>query len=188
MNRETIEKAANVEMLSYYADEIYSSVIKDIQSNFIETFKKGAEWRINSVWHDNSIRPGEDCDVLVETKRGIEMDRYDIDYNELDNGTDWESDRRNNIDSYDTYHFDSYSLMWTSGKFYIPEKLKEKLRIMIAYQTKNLMEKSFGENLLHINNVINLERRRERQIKRYSLFALTGWIVGTLVIAIAALF
>lgn len=103
-------------------------------------------------------------------------------------GMKLESDRRNNIDSYDTYHFDSYSLMWTSGKFYIPEKLKEKLRIMIAYQTKNLMEKSFGENLLHINNVINLERRRERQIKRYSLFALTGWIVGTLVIAIAALF
>ena len=99
-----------------------------------------------------------------------------------------ESDRRNNIDSYDTYHFDSYSLMWTSGKFYIPERLKEKLRTMIVYQTKSLMEKSFGENLLHINNVINLERRHERQIKRYSIFALTGWIVGTLVIAIAALF
>lgn len=98
-----------------------------------------------------------------------------------------ESDRRENIDSYDTYHFDSYSLMWTSGKFYIPERLKEKLRTMIAYQTKSLMEKSFGENLLHINNVINLERHHERQIKRYSIFALTGWIVGTLVIAIAAL-
>lgn len=55
-------------------------------------FMAGAQWRINSVWHDNSIRPGEDCDVLVETKRGIEMDRYDIDYNELDNGTDWEAD------------------------------------------------------------------------------------------------
>lgn len=102
-------------------------------------------------------------------------------------GMKLESDRRNNIDSYDTYHFDSYSLMWTSGKFYIPERLKEKLRTMIAHQTKSLMEKSFGENLLHINNVINLERRRERQIKRYSIFALTGWIVGSLVIAIAAL-
>lgn len=55
-------------------------------------FMAGVQWRINSVWHDNSIRPGEDCDVLVETKRGIEMDRYDIDYNELDNGTDWEAD------------------------------------------------------------------------------------------------
>ena len=102
-------------------------------------------------------------------------------------GMKLESDRRNNIDSYDTYHFDSYSLMYTNGKFCIPQRLKEKLRTMIAYQTKSLMERNFGENLLHINNVINLERHHERQIKRYSIFALTGWIVGTLVIVIAAL-
>lgn len=102
-------------------------------------------------------------------------------------GMQLKSDRRNDIDSYDTYHFDSYSFMHTSGKFYIPERLKEKLRTMISYQTKSLMEQSFGENLLHINNVINLEIHHERQIKRYSIFALTGWIVGTLVIAIAAL-
>ena len=102
-------------------------------------------------------------------------------------GMKLESDRRENIDSYDTYHFDSYTLMWTSGKFYIPERLKEKLRTMITYQTKSLMEKNFGENLLHINNVINLETHHKRLIKRYSIFALTGWIVGTLVIAIAAL-
>ena len=53
-------------------------------------FIDGAEWRINSVWHDNSVRPGEDCDVLVETKHRIIFDRYDTDYNELDSGTDWE--------------------------------------------------------------------------------------------------
>ena len=92
MTREQIEKAANIEMLSYYADEEYPCDIKDIQSDFIDAFSRGAEWCINSVWHNNSIRPGEDCDVLVETKRGIEMDRYDFDYNELDNGTDWEAD------------------------------------------------------------------------------------------------
>ena len=53
-------------------------------------FIEGAEWRINSVWHDNSVRPSEDCDVLVETKHRIIFDRYDTDYNELDSGTDWE--------------------------------------------------------------------------------------------------
>ena len=55
-------------------------------------FIEGAEWRINSVWHDNSVRPGDDCNVLVETKRGIDLDRYDTDYNELDSGTDWETE------------------------------------------------------------------------------------------------
>ena len=87
MIREQIEKAAK-ETLVNEPVELQATKVGAFQHGFVA----GAEWRINSVWHDNSIRPGEDCDVLVETKRGIEMDRYDIDYNELDNGTDWESD------------------------------------------------------------------------------------------------
>lgn len=55
-------------------------------------FIDGAQWRINSVWHNNSVRPGEDCDVLVETKHRIIFDRYDTDYNKLDSGTDWETE------------------------------------------------------------------------------------------------
>lgn len=57
-----------------------------------DAFEAGAQWRINSVWHNNSVRPGEDCDVLVETKHRIIFDRYDTDYNELDSGTDWETE------------------------------------------------------------------------------------------------
>ena len=87
MNREQIEKAARSNAL----DDM-SLVGLHERAIAMKHFANGAQWRINSVWHDNSIRPGEDCDVLVETKRGIEMDRYDIDYNELDNGTDWEAD------------------------------------------------------------------------------------------------
>ena len=54
MTREQIEKAANIEMLSHYADEEYPCGIKDIQSDFIGAFSKGAEWRINSVWHSTN--------------------------------------------------------------------------------------------------------------------------------------
>lgn len=92
MKKEQILKAANIDMLSYYSDKEYLCGIKDIQSGFIDAFSRGAEWRINSVWHDNSVRPGEDCDVLVETKHRIIFDRYDTDYNELDSGTDWETE------------------------------------------------------------------------------------------------
>ena len=53
MTREQIEKAANIYMLSYYSDEEYPCDIKDIQSDFIDAFSRGAEWRINSVWHDD---------------------------------------------------------------------------------------------------------------------------------------
>ena len=99
MTREQIEKAAIKFAKSYYLDK-YGNMNAEITEDEFDAlvcsiaymFMYGAQWRINSVWHDNSIRPGEDCDVLVETKRGIEMDRYDIDYNELNNGTDWEAD------------------------------------------------------------------------------------------------
>ena len=87
MTREQIEKAAGE-----YSGSVLGFKDNPVVMNKHKAFMAGAEWRINSVWHDNSIRPGEDCDVIVETKRGIEMDRYDIDYNELDNGTDWEAD------------------------------------------------------------------------------------------------
>ena len=87
MTREQIEKAAGE-----YSGSVLGFKDNPVVMNKHKAFMDGAQWRINSVWHDNSIRPGEDCDVLVETKRGIEMDRYDIDYNELDNGTDWEAD------------------------------------------------------------------------------------------------
>ena len=86
MTKEQIEKAAKENASTHFGQ-----INKEWWARK-NGFIAGAQWRINSVWHDNSIRPGEDCDVLVETKRGIEMDRYDIDYNELDNGTDWESD------------------------------------------------------------------------------------------------
>lgn len=65
MNKETIEKAANVEMLSYYADEEYPSDIKDIQSDFIEAFQRGAHWRISSVWHDEFEAPESGKYVLA---------------------------------------------------------------------------------------------------------------------------
>ena len=68
MTREQIEKAANIEMLSHYADEEYPCGIKDIQSDFIEAFSKGAQWRINSVWHDlpNDLPQKENTWILLE--------------------------------------------------------------------------------------------------------------------------
>lgn len=71
------------------ANEVYDREECIEWEHLVFAFRDGAEWRINSVWHDNSVRPGEDCDVLVETKRGIDLDRYDTDYNELDSRTDW---------------------------------------------------------------------------------------------------
>lgn len=51
MTRKQIEKAANIEMLSNYADEEYPCGIKDIQSDFIEAFSKGAQWLANRLCH-----------------------------------------------------------------------------------------------------------------------------------------
>lgn len=96
MTREQI-RAAALEYAEHETD-FRKKILKEVDSDnyairkkdCMEDFLSGIEWFINSVWHDNSVRPGEDCDVFVETKHGIIFDRYDTDYNELDRGTDWE--------------------------------------------------------------------------------------------------
>ena len=110
MTKEQIENAAvatkesqNYHMSFEDAQDYISKCGFDIPWNDGDVFVDDREitrtignvlkWRINSVWHDSSVRPADDerCrNILVESKRGIESDRYDADYNELDSGTDWE--------------------------------------------------------------------------------------------------
>ena len=81
MTREQIERAANIEMLSHYADEEYPCGIKEIQSDFIEAFSKGAQWRINSVWHKPSDYGEEltrNVKVVAKTKRGYRFGEFDV--------------------------------------------------------------------------------------------------------------
>lgn len=98
MNRKTINSAADkfAEEKTSFRKDVLKEVDADNyelrRENSAEDFIAGAQWRINSVWHDSSVRPSDDCDVLVETTRRIESDRYDADYNELDSGTDWETE------------------------------------------------------------------------------------------------
>lgn len=82
---------------------------------------------------------------------------------------------RVDIDDYDQYSFGNYAFLYESGKFRMPSKLKEKLRTVIEHQISDLMEKSFGEHLLHLNNIVKLEAKHEKLIKRYKVFTLTGY-------------
>lgn len=58
MNRETIEKAAE-----RYAGSI--NMIYGSKENIMEDFIKGAEWRIDSAWHEASESP-ENKPTIVE--------------------------------------------------------------------------------------------------------------------------
>ena len=81
MTREQIEQAANIEMLSHYADEEYPWGIKDIQSDFIAAFSKGAKWRVNSVWHKPSAYGEElkrDVEVIAKTIRGYRFGKFGV--------------------------------------------------------------------------------------------------------------
>ena len=81
MTREQIEKAANIEMLSYYSDEEYPCGIKDIQSDFIEAFSKGAQFRISSVWLKPSAHGAElikGVAVIAKTKLGYRFGKFDV--------------------------------------------------------------------------------------------------------------
>lgn len=48
--KKRIEEAADTEMSQYYSNGEYSINIKDIQNNFKEAFKKGAEYALSHQW------------------------------------------------------------------------------------------------------------------------------------------
>lgn len=66
MTREQIEKAAQdkAKELRMNANSVRTNI--DVQNIFQIGFMAGAQWRINSVWHDASEEPKEHKLVLIE--------------------------------------------------------------------------------------------------------------------------
>lgn len=62
MNKETIENAA-----WDYAESIPQN--EDRKKYSWEDFKAGADWRINSVWHDASEKPDKNQLVVFECRK-----------------------------------------------------------------------------------------------------------------------
>lgn len=82
MKREDIDKAASdyAEENSWYPGETsYESDIIAIEESFADAFKAGAEWRINSVWHDASEPPITGKEALVKYMTGDLKIKYRVD-------------------------------------------------------------------------------------------------------------
>lgn len=80
MKREDIENAAkkeaeNLACLVYYGGSAISQ--EDVENAFV----KGAEWRIDSVWHDFDININNHEDVVLLLENGKIVD-YDDDWEE----------------------------------------------------------------------------------------------------------
>lgn len=58
-------------------------------------FIKGAKWRIESVWYENTMKPNKDCHVLLEDIFGnIYDDEYCAVYDEFDSSIEWKEIKR----------------------------------------------------------------------------------------------
>ena len=71
MNEETIKKAAMeyAEENPWYPGETsYESDIREMEEKFADAYIAGAQWRINSVWHDASEKPNGNNKCLVELR------------------------------------------------------------------------------------------------------------------------
>lgn len=78
MKKEDVEKAAHEHSERYSSDAYYSG---DIGS-----FIAGAEWRINSVWHDASEKPKDNAMILI-------IDRFGFPFFCFPNSNEWEEKR-----------------------------------------------------------------------------------------------
>lgn len=69
--KKRIEEEADAEMSQYYNDDEYPCGIKDIQSDFKEAFKIGAEYALSHQWISvEDALPKEDEFVLFVDKNG----------------------------------------------------------------------------------------------------------------------
>lgn len=69
--KKRIEEASDTEMSQYYNDDEYPCGIKDIQSDFKEAFKKGAEYALSHQWISvEEALPEYDEAVIVRNCNG----------------------------------------------------------------------------------------------------------------------
>ena len=64
MTREQIEKAAGE-----YSGSVFGFKDNPVVMNKHKAFMDGAQWRINSVWHDASEKPNKNQLVLFECRK-----------------------------------------------------------------------------------------------------------------------
>lgn len=106
MNKEDIKQAAaeyrndllcDASLEVNYEENNYDAGYSDcIAEETPKAFAKGAEWRINSVWHGKELTPEEHKEILVkivgdngEVETWVE--EYNNEYHALENsGIDWE--------------------------------------------------------------------------------------------------
>ena len=72
MRQEIISDKAQDYVSRLYAENEYPCGLRDIESDVMESFIDGAQWRVNSVWHDARKEVPEKCKpILAELKWGI---------------------------------------------------------------------------------------------------------------------
>lgn len=67
MTREDIEKAA----LKGVEEYVNSGNLKGFRGSYCKGFMEGADWRINSVWHDINEMPEDGRIIVLLGKYGI---------------------------------------------------------------------------------------------------------------------
>ena len=78
MNKETIEEAAEAYVMGNSA-------------SYVECFKAGAEWRVNSVWHDVKEKPNGMFVILIDfgTRLGVEEYSFGMTSEHLEGAIRW---------------------------------------------------------------------------------------------------
>ena len=93
MTKEQIEKASMEYAVgnSWYPGETsYESDIKAMEESFADAFKAGAQWRINSVWHDAEEEPKQNAWFIAQGEDDeIYFDTFILRQEEYDNWQNW---------------------------------------------------------------------------------------------------
>ena len=66
--------------------------------------------------------------------------------------------------------------------FWIPQESREKIVKHVKSICENAFKYYFGEHMLNLNEAERLKKQQEREIKRFRILTLTGWLAAVIVI------
>lgn len=78
MERKTIEQAAQKYVDAYCPDESPVGYALGKKVGYIRGFKNGAQWRINSVWHDANEKPNGMFVILIDFGTEISPEEFGL--------------------------------------------------------------------------------------------------------------
>lgn len=97
-------------------------------------------------------------------------------------------DNRNGVRDTEHYRFDvsckQYNVNPTGEyektMFSIPQEMRQRIATKVKHYVQDVFMEQFGEHMFHLNAILKMEEKAERQRRKFLIWTYTGWLLAVL--------